>query len=153
MNDPADSREVSVSSRRMFRAQHPRGAKPQHGALIYASYVRIAYFAHTSRIRRCASRGAVTLEWKRTGKRKEIGYAATKERKRECKGRFQVGAPFVVGRCFRLCRPCWLINNTISPFLRVFLSFSAPLLPPPTRVFCLPCPGDTWPLASLINNT
>lgn len=141
----------------MCGAQHPRGAKPQRDALI--SYVRIAY---TSRIHHafvgaaCITRhGVVTLEWKQTGRGKEAACAATKERKRECKGRFQVGAPFVVGRCFRLCRPCRLINNTISlsSCVSQFFFCLRFFLLPPTPVFCLPCPGDTWPLASLINNT
>jgi len=78
----------------------------------------------------CITRhGVVTLEWKQPRKRKvkeNTPYEDEREREREeGGGRFKVGAPFIIGRCFRLRRPCRLINNTISPFLRVFLSFSS----------------------------
>lgn len=96
------------------------------------SYVRIAYFAHISRIRRCSMHHASRCSDARveaTGEKKDKREQHTRSdegtKERDCKGRLKVGAPFVVGRCFRLRRPCRLINNTISLFLRVFLSFSS----------------------------
>lgn len=66
---------------------------------------------------------------------------------------FCVQGRSVVGRRFRPRRPCPLINNTISPFLRAFRSFSLPLL---SRSMCAQLAireGYSAAIASLINIT
>lgn len=97
------------------------------------TFVR-AYLAHISRIRWCSMHHASRCSGARveaTGAKgkeeteKKRAYTRWRRNEREWKGRLKVGAPFVAGRCFRLRRPCRLINNTISLFLRAFLSFSS----------------------------
>lgn len=131
---------------------------PTRGAHL-RSYVRASrsYLTHTSGIRRCSVHRASRCSGARVEAREETRArcdgetnVGTRENGRE------VGAPSVAGRCFRLRRPCRLINNTISLFLRAFLSFSSASAPLPSAE--PPCPPppparDTRPLASLINNT
>lgn len=107
------------------------------------SYALTAYLAHTSRIRRCsmhrASRCSESGSQRGAEGRRERTTTSTKEK--NGRGGRKVGAPFVAGRCFRLRRPCRLINNTISPVSScVSQFFSCPrLLPPPPPGRYLPC--------------
>lgn len=78
-----------------------------------------------------------------SGSRRDGGRGSVGRTKRERDG-FAAGG--MAGRRFRARRPCrarWLINNTISPFLRAFRSFS---LRPAGE-------GEPDCLASLINIT
>lgn len=79
----------------MFGAQHPRGAKPQRGALIYA-FVRAhrVYFAHTSRIRRCSMHHASRCSDARVevnGERKGSGVHGDEGTKERVQGKIQSG--------------------------------------------------------------
>lgn len=120
-------------------------------ALIYVrTCVSRAYITHS--LMQHASR--VTVQWRSSGRSEGGGrgdreearvYAMTKEREEEKRVKGEAlkwGHPSSPGRCFRLRRPCRLINNTISLFLRAFLSFSSasassssglPLLLPSSR--------------------
>lgn len=86
--------------------------------------------AHLTRVRAPIS-GMHQIRWreKASWPSNNVGKTRVKEggggRREELKER-RFGEPFG-GRRFRLRRPCLLINNTISPFLR---SFSLPILSP-----------------------
>jgi hypothetical protein len=93
--------------------QHPRGAKPQrsHLALVRASRLSRAYITR-SPVQQHASR--VTVQWRSSGRKaeeeeEEGARAMTKQREGERRGWPADPPPpsfVVVGRCFRLRRPC-----------------------------------------------
>jgi len=113
--------------RRLESIRSIREARSPDVALSFSACTRASRLSRAyitrSPVQQHASR--VTVQWRSSGRKaeeeeEEGARAMTKQREGERKG-----GPFVVaGRCFRLRRPCRLINNTISPFLRAFLSFS-----------------------------
>lgn len=104
-----------------------REAARRSFTLVRAHRVSRAYITHSPV--RHASRVTVQRVWKCKrvlgGKRESRTIEREMKMRKRAKGCTKWGHPSSPGRCFRLRRPCRLINNTISPFLRAFLSFSS----------------------------